>query len=67
MSTEDNILAFSRRITDAPEDSKEFRDVMDRLRANLKARAARGREHLAQFQKSLQHSEAPGQTLHPNR
>ena len=56
MNTEENIRILSRRVTDAPEDSKEFRDVMDRLRANVKARAARGREQLAEFQRAFQQS-----------
>jgi hypothetical protein len=67
MTTEENIRALSRRVTDAPENSKEFRVVMDILRENLKARAARGRERRAEFQRALQHSEAPGQTLQPSR
>jgi hypothetical protein len=64
MTTEENIRALSRRVTDAPENSKEFRVVMDKLRANLKARAAHGREKLAEFQKELR---TPGQTFHPSR
>jgi hypothetical protein len=64
MTTEENIRALSRRVTDAPENSKEFRVVMDKLRANLKERAARGREQLAEFQKALR---TPGQTFHPSR
>ena len=64
MTTEENIRALSRRLTDAAEDSKEFRAVMDKFRANLKDRAARGREQLAQFQKALR---TPGQTFHPSR
>ena len=64
MSIEENIRALSRRVTDAPENSKEFRAVMDKLRENLKDRAARGREKMAQFQKALR---TPGQTFHPSR
>jgi hypothetical protein len=67
MTTEENIRVLSRRVTDAPENSKEFRAVMDILRENLKARAERGREKLAEMQRALQHSEAPGQTFHPCR
>jgi hypothetical protein len=64
MTTEENIRALSRRVTDAPENSKEFRAVMEKLGANLKARAARGREQLAEFQNGLR---TPGQTFHPSR
>jgi hypothetical protein len=64
MTTEESIRALSRRVTDAPENSKEFRTVMDKLRANVKERAARGREQLAEFQKALR---TPGQTFHPSR
>jgi len=64
VTTEENIRALSRRVADSPENSKEFRAVMDKLRANVKARAARGREQLAEFQKALR---IPGQTFHPNR
>lgn len=53
MTTEENIRALSRRVTNAPENSKEFRAVMEKLRGNLKERAARGREQLAEFQKAL--------------
>ena len=56
MTTEENIRALSRRVADSPENSKEFRAVMDKLRANVKARAARGREQLAECQKR---SESP--------
>jgi hypothetical protein len=64
MTTEENIRALSRRVTDAPENSKEFRAVMDKFRANLKERAARGRAQLAEFQKALR---TPGQTFHASR
>jgi hypothetical protein len=57
MATEENIRALSRRVTDAPENSKEFRAVMDELRATIKARAARGREKLAALQSALPPSE----------
>jgi hypothetical protein len=57
MTTEGNIRVLSRRVTDAPENSKEFRDVMDKLRANVKARAAREREKLAAIQRMLPYSE----------
>jgi hypothetical protein len=57
MTTEENIRSLSRRVTDAPEDSKEFRAVMDKLQANVKARAARERERLAAIQGMLPHSE----------
>ena len=63
MDTEENIRALSRRVTDAPEDSKEFLDVMDKLRATVKARAARGREQLAVFQRAFQGSGH----MHPSR
>ena len=56
MNTEENIRTLSGRVTDAPEDSKEFRDVMDKLRAKVKARATRGREQLAEFQRAFQGS-----------
>jgi hypothetical protein len=57
MTTEENIRALSRRVTDAPENSKEFRAVMDKLRANVKARAARERERVAAMQSVLPYSE----------
>ena len=64
MTTEENIRALSRRVTDAPENSKEFRAVVDKLRANLKARAARERERVAALQRALPPSEdARGETL----
>jgi hypothetical protein len=47
MTTEENLRVLSRRVTDAPENSEEFQVVMDKLRANVKARAARERERLA--------------------
>jgi hypothetical protein len=47
MTTEENIRSLCRRLTDAPENSKELRDVVDKLRATVKARAARERERLA--------------------
>jgi hypothetical protein len=53
MTTEKNIRALSRRVTDAPENSKKFRAVMYSLRASIQARAERGREKLAEFQKEL--------------
>ena len=59
MSIEENIRALSRRVTDAPENSKEFRAVMDKLRENLKDRAARGREKMAQFQKAFRRRAKP--------
>jgi hypothetical protein len=65
MTTEENIRVLSRRVTDAPEDSKEFRVVMDKLRANVKARAARERERLAAIQRMLPYSEeASPESLH---
>ena len=67
MMTDENIRVLSRRVTDAPENSKEFRVVMDILRENVKARAERGREKLAEIQRARQHSEAPGQTFQPSR
>ena len=57
MTTEDSIRALSRRLTDAPENSKEFRAVMEKLRANVKARAARERERVAAAQSVLRYSE----------
>jgi hypothetical protein len=57
MTTEENIRVLSRRVTDAPEYSKEFRAVMDKLRANVKARAAREREKVAALQGVFPHSE----------
>jgi hypothetical protein len=57
MTTEENIRALSRRVTDAPENSKEFQAVMDKLRANVKARAARERERVAAMQSVLPYSE----------
>jgi hypothetical protein len=66
MMTDENIRVLSRRVTDAPENSKEFRVVMDILRENVKARAERGREELAEMQRARQHSEAPCQTVHPS-
>jgi len=64
MTAEEKIRALSRRVTDAPENSKEFRAVMEKLRVSVKERAARGREQLAEFQKALR---TPGQTFHPSR
>jgi hypothetical protein len=64
VTTEENIRALSRRVTDAPENSEEFRAVVDKLRANLKARAARERERVAALQRALPPSEdAQGETL----
>ena len=57
MTTEEHIRVLSRRVTDAPENSKEFRAVMEKLRANVKARAARERERVAAMQRVLPYSE----------
>jgi len=65
MTTEENIRSLCRRLTDAPENSKEFRDVVDKLRANVKARAARERERLAAVQGMLPYSQdASPESLH---
>ena len=64
MATEENIRALSRRVTDAAENYEEFRAVMDSLRANVKARAARERDKVAAMQRVLPPSEdAQGETL----
>jgi hypothetical protein len=57
MTTEENIRALSLRVTAAPENSEEFRIVMDELRAGMKASAARGREKIAALKRVLPHSE----------
>jgi hypothetical protein len=57
MTTEENIRALSLRMTAAPENSEEFRIVMDELRAGMKASAARGREKIAALKRVLSHSE----------
>jgi hypothetical protein len=57
MTTEEIIRVLSRRVTDAPENSKEFHDVMDKLRANVKARAARERERVSATHSVLLYSE----------
>ena len=65
MTTEENLRVLSRRVTDAPENSEEFQVVMDKLRANVKARAARERERLAVIQGMLPYSEeASPESLH---
>ena len=65
MTTEDNIRVLCRRLTDAPENSKEFRNVVDKLRASVKARAARERERLAAIQGILPYSQdASRESLH---
>jgi len=57
MTTEENIRALSRRVTAAPENSEEFQAVMDKIRANVKARAARGRERTDTIRRTLSHSQ----------
>ena len=53
MTSEEHIRDLSQRVIDAPENSEEFRIVMDELRATLKVSATRGREKIAAMHRGV--------------